>query len=181
MGSRTRRLGPLRLVDQTDESFVRALWDEHAGALLAYATRLTGDRGRAEDILQEAMVRAWRHAEQLETDGRSLRPWLFTVVSHLAMDAARASRARPREVGGTLPERPVEDSIDSTLRAREVAEALATLSPAHRAALVETYYRGRSVAEAARELGVPPGTVKSRTYYGLHALRLALTERGWTP
>jgi len=55
------------------------------------------------------------------------------------------------------------------------------LSADHRAVIVETYYRGRSVAEAADELGIPPGTVKSRSYYALRALRLALTERGITP
>jgi RNA polymerase sigma-70 factor (ECF subfamily) len=54
------------------------------------------------------------------------------------------------------------------------------LSVDHRRVLVETYYRGRSVAEASVELGVPPGTVKSRTYYALRALRLVLEERGVT-
>ncbi len=61
-----------------------------------------------------------------------------------------------------------------------VADALATLSPAHRAVIVETFYRGRSVAEAAEALGVPVGTVKSRAFYGLRALKLALRERGVT-
>jgi RNA polymerase sigma-70 factor (ECF subfamily) len=57
---------------------------------------------------------------------------------------------------------------------------MSSLSPEHRAVLVETYYRGRSVNQAARVLGVPAGTVKSRTYYALRALRLALQERGGT-
>jgi len=55
------------------------------------------------------------------------------------------------------------------------------LSPEHRAVLVETYYHGASVAQAAKTLGIPPGTVKSRTYYALRALRLACEERGVTP
>ena len=62
--------------------------------------------------------------------------------------------------------------------AYEVAECLSALSPDHRAVLLETYYRDRSVAEAAEILGIPQGTVKSRTYYALRALRLALEERG---
>ena len=59
-----------------------------------------------------------------------------------------------------------------------VAEAVTRLSPEHRAVLVECYYRGQPVAEAARRLGVPEGTVKSRTHYALRALRLALQEMG---
>jgi RNA polymerase sigma-70 factor (ECF subfamily) len=58
---------------------------------------------------------------------------------------------------------------------------MADLSPQHRAVLVETYYRGRSVAEAAKALGIPAGTVKSRSYYALRALKLALEERGLAP
>ena len=61
------------------------------------------------------------------------------------------------------------------------AEALASLRPDHRSVIVETYYRGCSVAEAAATLGIPPGTVKSRTYYALKALKLALQERGLAP
>jgi RNA polymerase sigma-70 factor (ECF subfamily) len=61
-----------------------------------------------------------------------------------------------------------------------VVDALAALSPEHRAVIVETYYRGRTVAEAAQVLGIPPGTVKSRCYYALRALKLALAERGVT-
>lgn len=73
------------------------------------------------------------------------------------------------------------DDIDRALQAWQVADALRTLSPEHRAALVDTYYRGRSVNEAARALAVPAGTVKSRCYYALKALRLTLQERGYEP
>lgn len=62
-----------------------------------------------------------------------------------------------------------------------VAEALASLRPDHRDVLVETYYRGRSVAEAAATLGIPAGTVRSRTFYALKAFKLALQERGLAP
>ena len=61
-----------------------------------------------------------------------------------------------------------------------MADALRALSQEHRAVIVETYYRGRSVAEAAAALGIPAGTVKSRCYYALRALKLALAERGVT-
>lgn len=165
-----------------DEVFVRAVYAEHGAALLGYAAHLAGDRTRAEDLVQETLVRAWQHADQLAGDGRPLRPWLFTVLTNVARDAHRAQKARPPEASdAVLATVPDDDEIDRALQAWQVADALRTLSPEHRAALVETYYLGRSVNEAARALDVPPGTVKSRCYYALKALRLALQERGYTP
>ena len=78
------------------EQSLRALYDEHAPVLLAYALRLTdGDRARAEDIVQETLVRAWRHLDRLDESVGPVRPWLFTVAQRLAIDAHRARRARP--------------------------------------------------------------------------------------
>jgi RNA polymerase sigma-70 factor (ECF subfamily) len=169
-------------VDRADEVALRELYDEHAGALLAYAVRLTnGDRGRAEDVVQETLLRAWRHREALDEDRGPLRPWLFTVAHHVAIDAFRARAARPTEVGdAVLATVPAADDIDARLDRLVISDAMHSLSPEHRAVIVETYYRGRSVAEAAAVLGVPAGTVKSRTFYALRALKLALTERGVT-
>ena len=165
------------------ETLMRALYDEHAGAVLGYALRLAdGDRQRAEDLLQETFLRAWRHPEALAAERGSVRPWLFTVARNLAVDAHRARRARPPEVSDeALAVVPAADELDRALEAWQVADAIAGLSAEHRAVLVETYYRGRSVAEAASVLGIPSGTVKSRTYYALRAMRLALQERGVTP
>lgn len=168
--------------DETaDDAFVRALYAEHGGALLRYALHLTGgDRQRAEDLVQETMVRAWRHPEALAD--RPARPWLFAVARNLAVDAYRARQSRPTEVGQTvLDTLPAEDDADRTLESWAVAEALASLRPDHRKVIVETYYRGCSVAEAAATLGIPAGTVKSRTFYALKALKLALQERGLAP
>ena len=165
------------------DELLRTLYAEHAGPLLGYVLRLTdGDRQRAEDVVQETLLRAWRHPESLDPERGSLRPWLWTVARNIVVDGARARHARPREVGEeALSALPAEDPIDQAVLAWEVAEALSKLSPEHRAVLVETYYRGRSVAEAAELLKVPPGTVKSRTFYALRALRLALEERGVSP
>lgn len=164
------------------EDSLRVLYDEHAPVLLAYALRLTdGDRSRAEDIVQETLLRAWRNLDRLDEDARPVRPWLFTVAQHLAIDAYRARRARPPEVGdAALSAVPELDRVEGTLDRIIIADALNALSPDHRAVIVETYYRGRTVAEAAGVLGVPPGTVKSRCYYALQALKLALAERGVT-
>jgi len=74
-----------------------------------------------------------------------------------------------------------EDGTEALLRAFQVEEALRRLSPDHRTALVETYYRGRPAADVAKEFDVPAGTLRSRVFYGLRALRLTLEEMGWTP
>jgi RNA polymerase sigma-70 factor (ECF subfamily) len=167
---------------ETGERDLRALYDAHALALLAYALRLCdGDRALAEDLVQETLVRAWRHLDRLDPTAGPVRPWLFTVAQHLAIDAHRARRARPPEVGDVaLDAVPGLDRIESTLDRIVVTDALQSLSKEHRAVIVETYYRGRTVAETAGVLGIPPGTVKSRCYYALRALKLALAERGVT-
>jgi RNA polymerase sigma-70 factor, ECF subfamily len=167
--------------ERADEAFIRALYAEHGGALLRYALHLTGgDRQRAEDLVQETIVRAWRHPEALAD--RPARPWLFAVARNLAVDAYRARQSRPPEVGqAAFDTLPAQDDADRALESWAVAEALASLRPDHRTVIVETYYRGCSVAEAAATLGIPAGTVKSRTYYALKALKLALEERGLTP
>ncbi|HEX6233506.1 MAG TPA: sigma-70 family RNA polymerase sigma factor [Jiangellaceae bacterium] len=164
-----------------DEELVRALYDQHATALFSYVLRLvSGDRQRAEDVVQETLFRAWRNPQSLHPGRGSVRPWLWTVARNLVVDGERARRARPQEIGEPAAGlAPVDDGIDRALSAQVVLDALDTLTPEHRAALIETYYRGRSVSEAARSLGVPEGTVKSRTYYALRNLKSALEERGF--
>jgi RNA polymerase sigma-70 factor, ECF subfamily len=165
----------------SDEDLVRALYAEHAGPLLRYAIHLvSGDRQRAEDIVQETLLRAWQHPEAIAD--RPARPWLFAVARNLAIDAYRARRVRPHEVGeAALEVLPGPDDAERALESWAVADALSALRPEHRGVLLETYYYGKSVAEAATTLGIPQGTVKSRTFYALRALRLALEERGLAP
>ena len=159
---------------------MRQLHDEHAGALWAFCLHLTGnDRSRAEDVTQETLLRAWRHAAVLEESRGSVRSWLFTVARNIVIDEWRSKRNRreiPTEDLTDLSSS--EDHTDQLLLSWVVAEALTQLSSEHRAVLLECYYRGRSVAEASRRLGVPEGTVKSRTHYALRALRLSLEELG---
>jgi RNA polymerase sigma-70 factor (ECF subfamily) len=173
--------GPVPAGRGSDEALVRALYSEHAAPLLRYALHLTsGDQQRSEDIVQETLLRAWLHPEAIAD--RPARPWLFAVARNLAVDAFRARRARPHEVGeGALELVAVPDGADRALESWAVADALRTLRPEHRGVLLETFYRGHSVAEAATALGIPAGTVKSRTFYALRALRLALEERGLAP
>jgi RNA polymerase sigma-70 factor (ECF subfamily) len=172
---------PTQPAARMDEATFRAVCLDHVPNLLGYVTRLTfGDRQAAEDVVQETLLRAWQHPEALSPERTSIRPWLFAVARNLVIDRRRARSKRPTEVSdAVLASTPTGiDDLEAALTSWTVQHALAGLSPDHRSVLVQVYYRGRSVAEAAEALGVPAGTVKSRTYYALRALRLALQESG---
>lgn len=160
-------------------ALMKQLHDEHAAALWGYCLQLTGhNHARAEDVVQETMLRAWRHISTLDQSRGSVRSWLFTVARNLVIDDWRSRRSQREVPVAEVPETLEQDRTDQLLQAWLVAEALSRLSSEHRAVLLECYYRGRPVADAARVLGVPEGTVKSRTHYALRGLRLALEEMG---
>jgi RNA polymerase sigma-70 factor (ECF subfamily) len=158
---------------------MQALYDAHSRPLYQFLLRLTfGQRLAAEDLLQETMMRAWRKIDDLNHDVSRLRPWLFTVARRVAIDAGRARQARPAEVGlmDLSAVTTGEDAYERMLAAQTVRHAMARLSPEHRGVIIEIYYRERTAPEAAAELGIPEGTVKSRTYHALRALRAAIGE-----
>jgi RNA polymerase sigma-70 factor (ECF subfamily) len=172
----TRRGGDVRT---DDGELLRALHDEHGGALWSYVVGLTnGDRAHAQDVVQETMLRAWRNPQVLAQSSGSARGWLFTVAKRIVIDEWRTARSRRERVSEQLPEQPVPDETDHLVDRHLVAAALRTLSQEHRDVLLECYFRGASVAEASATLGVPTGTIKSRTHYALRALRLAVDELG---
>jgi RNA polymerase sigma-70 factor (ECF subfamily) len=159
---------------------MQELHDEHAGALWRFALRLVdGDRTHAEDVVQETMLRAWRHRTILESTPPALRAWLYTVARNIVIDEWRSRRSQMETTVAEVPDGTTDDDDgDQLLLSWVVAEAVTRLTPEHRAVLLECYYRGRPVADAARRLGIPEGTVKSRTHYALRALKLALEEMG---
>jgi RNA polymerase sigma-70 factor (ECF subfamily) len=183
-----QRPGHRRSMDKTpatrrEDALVQMLYEQHATPLLMFVLRLTGgDRQRAEDIVQETLMRAWRNAHKLGAHGQtSIRPWLVTVARRIAIDNHRSESARPTETyDQELDSFAVADETDHVLRSMTVTDALRSLSYAHREILLETFFRGRTVPEAADVLGLPLGTAKSRVYYALRALRLALEQRGVT-
>lgn len=161
------------------EALMREIHDAHARALWGYALRLTGgDRARAADVVQETMLRAWRTPQVLDQSQRSARAWLFTVARRIMIDEWRSARSRHEIVSAQVPDIAGPDATDSVPQSWLVADALQQLSEEHRAVLVECYYRARSVAEAAMVLGIPPGTVTSRSHYAMRTLRSILDEMG---
>ncbi|GAA0481301.1 RNA polymerase sigma factor SigL [Paractinoplanes deccanensis] len=154
-----------------------ALHAEYGDALLSYLRGFThGDREFAEDLLQETMLRTWRRMDAMPDCGEPARRWLYTVARNTAIDALRMRKARPAEVEGNdltaVPTR--EDTAETAVAVQQLRSGLRALSEAHRVILDELYVKGRSVAETARALGLPAGTVKSRAHYALRSLRQAL-------
>ncbi len=166
-------------MDASAEALMVEIHRDHAPALWRYVLGLTsGDRGRAEDVVQETLLRAWRTPQVLDNTHGSSRAWLFTVARRIVIDEWRKGRSRTEFPTADLPERATPDATDRVLESWLVADALRSLSIEHRQVIVECYYRSRSIAEAAEALGIPEGTVKSRCHYAVRALGVALQERG---
>jgi RNA polymerase sigma-70 factor (ECF subfamily) len=170
-------------VEHPEATLVRALYDGHGAALWRYAMRLTGDRAHAEDVVQETLLRGWQHPEVTNDGERSARAWLFTVARNMIIDERRSSRFR-NEVssldGSAAPEQASPDEVNAALDRMLVGEALAQLSPDHRAVIRRSYYLGWTTTQIADDLGIAEGTVKSRLHYAVRALRVALEEMGVT-
>ena len=160
-----------------DERDVRAAYSAYSGELYGFALRSLGDVGMAEEAVQETFLRAWRAGHRFDPVLGSLRTWLFAILRNVVIDLGRARASRPGVAAAGRE--PSHDPLDDALLAWQVEEALRRIGEQHRRVLLETYYRGRPYAEVAIELGIPEGTVKSRVYYGLRALRDALEEIGY--
>lgn len=155
----------------------RTVFAEHGRAMQIYATRLLGDATLAEDVVQEALIRIWRHPEVLTNGRGSVRGWLLTTVRNIVISRFRARDARPREIPES-PTRPaaVDDHAGAVAASVTVHAALDALSPEQRAVIEQVYLQGRDLDEVAAALGVPKGTVKSRAHYALRALRRAMQD-----
>ena len=146
--------------------------------LTGYCYRMLGSGSEAEDAVQETFLRAWKAGERYDPEIGSLRTWLFAILRNVVIDMGRARASRPR-LG---PEQGIEPSVEpleQALLAWQVEEAMRRIGEDHRQVLLETHFKARPYAEVAEELDVPEGTIKSRVYYGLKALRVALEERGY--
>lgn len=170
-----------------DEQGVRVAYASHGAELYRFALRSLGDSGAAEDAVQETFLRAWRAAERFDPTMSSLRVWLFAIARNIIVDSIRR-RNRPSWAGvpsdetviGTRLE-PIPDTSEEALTMWLVEDAVRRLSPEHQQVIVETYLRGRSYADVSAESGVPIGTLRSRCFYALKALRNVLEEMGVMP
>jgi RNA polymerase sigma-70 factor, ECF subfamily len=159
------------------EHDVREAYSAHGSELYGFAVRSLGDTGLAEEAVQETFLRAWRAGDRYDPQIGSLRTWLFAILRNVVIDLGRARAARPGLAEGGIE--PSVEPFDEALLSWQVEEGLRRIGDDHRRVLIETFYRGRPYAEIAEELGVPEGTVKSRVYYGLRALKVALEEIGY--
>jgi RNA polymerase sigma-70 factor (ECF subfamily) len=166
--------------DETGEA-MRALYRTYSGELYGFALNALGERGAAEEVVQEVFTRAWRHAATYDARRGSVRTWLYQIARHAIIDARRRASVRP-----SLPLRAPSDAdageggptIEQAMLGWQVIAALERLSPEHRQVIRLAHFQGLSMREIAERTGLPVGTVKSRTWYALRSLRLVLEEMG---
>jgi RNA polymerase sigma-70 factor, ECF subfamily len=168
--------------DETGEA-MRSLYRHYGGELYGFALNALGDRGAAEEIVQEVFLRAWRHADSYDPTRAAVRTWLYQITRHAIIDARRRAAVRP----GLPLHEPESDvtaggaSLEQAMLGWQVAAALERLTPEHRQMIRMAQFRGLTMREIADHTGLPLGTVKSRTWYALRSLRLVLEEMGVVP
>ena len=154
-----------------DRDAFSALAAQSLGRLTAVARMILRDEYAAQDAVQDALIRAWRDVRSLRDPDR-FDAWLHRLLVRACADQGRASRRRRAEVRNVAvdPASPSDDaaSVDSR---DELERAFLHLSVEHRAVLVLVHYVGMTAPEAARALGVPPGTVYSRLHYATRQMR----------
>ena len=186
-GERHAPAPPAAVPALRDEHDVARAYDAHGAELHRFALRCTGDPGAAQDLVQETFLRAWRAADRYDPARASLRVWLFAIARNAVVDHARAAGARPwqsalpGEEAVAAAAAPAADPVEDLVRSWVLEEALGRLPEDQRTAIVETYLADRPQQEFAAERGIPVGTVRSRVFYGLKALREAMREMGVQP
>jgi len=176
----TAELIARELVAGEDESAVRALYRAYGGGLYGFALRRLGDRGLAEEVVQDVLTRVWRSARDFDPSKASFRTWVYGIARNALIDVERRRSVRP-PVAHAEPsdEQTVGDEpIERAMQRWHVQDALSHLKPEHRSVLDLVYYQGLTMQAAAERMGLPVGTVKSRCFYALENLRLALDEAG---
>jgi RNA polymerase sigma-70 factor, ECF subfamily len=165
---------------QADLHALDALYDRYAKPAYALAYRIVGERGAAEDVVQESFLSAWRQAKSYRRERGSPRTWLMSIVHHRAIDRLRASAAgRVAMSLDEVPDGPAEapgvwQQVWASLRGDAVRHALDHLPPEQKKSIELAYFSGYTQSEIAELMGVPLGTVKGRMRMGLMKLKSAL-------
>ncbi|MFJ9631565.1 RNA polymerase sigma factor [Streptomyces sp. NPDC091280] len=161
-----------RVRDGDPDAFAE-LFDECARAVYNHAFRLTADWSAAEDVLSTTFMEAWRRRASVEPEGDSLRPWLLGIATNVARSHHRSNRryrnaasaAAAANAAGEQVEDHAEETagrVDDRRRINATLTALSLLKRPEREVLTLCLYEGMEYAEAARALGIPVGTVRSR-------------------
>ncbi|CAI3804692.1 sigma-70 family RNA polymerase sigma factor [Pseudarthrobacter sp. MM222] len=160
-----------------DEDVVAAIYRDHGTALKRFVLSACRDPQLADDVVQETVLRVWQQAPEITG---SLRSYLFRTARNIMIDNYRKAQRRPREVTERDAADPVDpaERVDELLNRVLMEEALLRLSTEHRDVLVALHYRRYTVQEASKSLNIPSGTVKSRAFYAVRALRTILDEMG---
>jgi RNA polymerase sigma-70 factor, ECF subfamily len=175
----------VRQVRSANEDAFRALFRKYGPLAKGLAFRVVRQRTMAEEIVQEAFLALWRDPESYREDRGSFRSWLLATVHHRAVDMVRREEAQRRRGLEQQAETEameediadsVADSVDLAGTRKRVQEALQGIAAAQRQVLEKMYFEGKTQADIAEELGLPLGTVKSRTLLGMRRLRLLLLE-----
>lgn len=161
----------IQRIAQRDQGAFEALYNRYARAVFGLALRRLGDRGRAEDAVQETFASIWRSAATYRPERGPGAPWLYTVARNATVDRSRERIETPSEV----PDEPTTepgpaDQTEQSWVAWRVHSALQELPEREREAISLAYWSGLSQSEVAEFLGIPLGTVKTRTRSGLARL-----------
>lgn len=145
--------------------------------MLARARRIVVDPDLAEDVVQEAFLRAWRACSSFDPAGGPMVHWLLAITANTAVDMVKARVRRPPLAPGWAAEDAPEaglNDIDRLILRSQLRHALSRLGAHHRDAVVETVLRDRPYADVAAQLGIAPATLRTRVHYGLRRLRCVL-------
>jgi RNA polymerase sigma-70 factor (ECF subfamily) len=154
-----------------DRSAFEVLYQRYARPVFALALRRLGDRGRAEDAVQETFASVWRSARSYRVERGPGAPWLYAVARNAIVDRRRARTEPPAEVPETAsPDAEPSERAESSWTAWRIHRALAELADNERTVLELAYWSELSQSEIAEFLDIPLGTVKTRTRTALARL-----------
>jgi RNA polymerase sigma-70 factor, ECF subfamily len=170
----------LGLVAGGDLAAFEAVYDRYAGAVLQLARRVLRDPAQSEEVAQEVLVEVWRTAPRFDPARGSVRAWIFTMTRRRAVDRVRATQAAAdrdlryaaRHTRRSYDE--VSEGVELRMEHRDVRRCVESLSAVQREPIHLAFYAGYSYPEVSRLLGLPLGTVKTRTRAGLRQLRACM-------